>query len=378
MSFPRARRWRVLLVGATVASALVPAVAGADRGDDDRAALVDRQRELVAELDTLHASDEELAAAIETLDAYIELKSVEVAHAQDVLAQAVVAAEAARLAEAEKQAEVAHLEDQMAAMAVAAYVAPPQADRMETMLSASAPSNAASLEVYMDVQNGRDTDLVRRLRNARAALGDQRRLAEEAEARAQTSNDQAVAELSALVAARDEQAAIHALVLLRMGEADHESGLIALGFGPLNDALLDSARAIDRAHVPLTAVRGIRVHRSVAAQLEGLLEAAEADGIVLRGGGHRTNEQQIALRRAHCGGDDHYSIWERPAGECSPPTAVPGSSNHELGLAVDFTHDGSVISTQSSPAFVWLAENAHRFGFYNLPSEPWHWSVNGQ
>jgi hypothetical protein len=24
-----------------------------------------------------------------------------------------------------------------------------------------------------------------------------------------------------------------------------------------------------------------------------------------------------------------------------------------------------------------LADNASRFGFFNLPSEPWHWSVNG-
>ena len=28
-------------------------------------------------------------------------------------------------------------------------------------------------------------------------------------------------------------------------------------------------------------------------------------------------------------------------------------------------------------AFVWLAANAGRFGFSNLPSEPWHWSTTG-
>ena len=26
----------------------------------------------------------------------------------------------------------------------------------------------------------------------------------------------------------------------------------------------------------------------------------------------------------------------------------------------------------------WLDANAGRFGLVNLPSEPWHWSVNGQ
>lgn len=27
---------------------------------------------------------------------------------------------------------------------------------------------------------------------------------------------------------------------------------------------------------------------------------------------------------------------------------------------------------------VWLHANAGRFGFVNLPSEPWHWSVDGR
>ena len=33
--------------------------------------------------------------------------------------------------------------------------------------------------------------------------------------------------------------------------------------------------------------------------------------------------------------------------------------------------------TRSSSGFQWLRANAGRFGFRNLPSEPWHWSTNG-
>jgi LAS superfamily LD-carboxypeptidase LdcB len=44
---------------------------------------------------------------------------------------------------------------------------------------------------------------------------------------------------------------------------------------------------------------------------------------------------------------------------------------------VDFTYGGSTIQSRSSPAFEWLRGNAARYGFYNLPSEPWHWSVDG-
>jgi len=51
---------------------------------------------------------------------------------------------------------------------------------------------------------------------------------------------------------------------------------------------------------------------------------------------------------------------------------------HEQGLAIDFTHGGRIISSRSSVAFQWLIANASRYGLYNLPSEPWHWSVNGR
>lgn len=50
---------------------------------------------------------------------------------------------------------------------------------------------------------------------------------------------------------------------------------------------------------------------------------------------------------------------------------------HERGLAIDFTIDGSIISSRNSAAFRWMAANAAHYGLYNLPSEPWHWSVNG-
>ena len=81
------------------------------------------------------------------------------------------------------------------------------------------------------------------------------------------------------------------------------------------------------------------------------------------------------MRRNNCG-SSHYAIYEAPASSCSPPTARPGSSMHERGLAIDFTQGGSTLSRGSS-GFAWLKANAGSFGFRNLPSEPWHWSTNG-
>ncbi|MFO0971756.1 MAG: M15 family metallopeptidase [Candidatus Saccharimonadales bacterium] len=78
--------------------------------------------------------------------------------------------------------------------------------------------------------------------------------------------------------------------------------------------------------------------------------------------------EQIRLREQHgCGGANVYNS----ACKGRPPTAVPGRSNHEKGLAMNFRN----CSSRSTACHQWLAQNAARFGLFNLPSEPWHWSV---
>jgi hypothetical protein len=126
----------------------------------------------------------------------------------------------------------------------------------------------------------------------------------------------------------------------------------------------------------VTSVGGIWVHKSIATNVRNLLNAATAAGFNLAGGGYRDPQAQIATRRANCG-PTHYDIYEKPSSQCTPPTATPGRSMHERGLAIDFTSSGSLITSRSNPAFIWLNSNASRYGLYNLPSEPWHWSTNG-
>jgi LAS superfamily LD-carboxypeptidase LdcB len=118
------------------------------------------------------------------------------------------------------------------------------------------------------------------------------------------------------------------------------------------------------------------VHEDIADDLRALLDAARADGVVLKGWGYRSHQRQIELRRAHCGTSD-YAVWQKPSSQCRPPTARPGASMHERGLAIDFTLDGRAINSRSSPGYIWLSQHASKYGLYNLPSEPWHWSVNG-
>lgn len=110
----------------------------------------------------------------------------------------------------------------------------------------------------------------------------------------------------------------------------------------------------------------IDINVSLASQLNKLIKDARAAGINFGGGGFRSFDEQVNLYNAHC----------NSSGSCSPPTAVPGTSNHEKGLAIDFTVNDNSID-RGSPGFNWLVANAANYGLINLPSEPWHWSVTG-
>lgn len=116
-----------------------------------------------------------------------------------------------------------------------------------------------------------------------------------------------------------------------------------------------------------------RVHKCLSGNLKSLLTAANSAGHTLGGWGYRSYDEQVALRKKHCGTSE-YAIYTMPSGSCNPPTARPGSSMHERGLALDFNSNGKSMNTSD---FNWLKANASKYGLKNLPSEKWHWSTNG-
>lgn len=129
--------------------------------------------------------------------------------------------------------------------------------------------------------------------------------------------------------------------------------------------------------VPLSetalATNGIRVHTCFLSRTNAMVAAAAADGVTLSANSAwRSRDEQIALRRQNCGPTD-YDIYTKPSGQCSPPTAIPGTSNHETGLAVDFANAqvGGAVNN-------WLRAHAAAYHYSNLPSESWHWSWNGR
>lgn len=114
---------------------------------------------------------------------------------------------------------------------------------------------------------------------------------------------------------------------------------------------------------------GIVVHERLAPLVRTLLAEAEIAGIELEGTGYRDIAAQRRLRAANC-----PNPATSPAEDCSPPTALPGTSFHESGLAIDFTSGGELITSREHPAYRWLAANAGWIGLRVHPDEPWHWS----
>ena len=152
------------------------------------------------------------------------------------------------------------------------------------------------------------------------------------------------------------------------------------------DAIAAAQRRARRVAIPVNApvdlvtVAGpageILVNASIAVALSGFLEAMERAGFALGGYGYRTNTRQIELRQQHCGTSE-FAVYQMSPSQCRPPTARPGFSQHEVGLAVDFTHNGRIIRSRSSAVFQAMTRIAPQYGFKNLPSEPWHWSTTG-
>jgi hypothetical protein len=99
----------------------------------------------------------------------------------------------------------------------------------------------------------------------------------------------------------------------------------------------------------------------ISLKIKDMVDDAKKDEVTLTGSSFRSYETQQKLYAENCS-----------SGYCNPPTAAPGNSNHERGIATDFSN-----ISRGNPVWNWLAKNAKKYGYYNLPSETWHWSVDG-
>jgi hypothetical protein len=382
-----------ILVVAPVSSGAAPTDARSEREQVRREAA-----ETAAQLDVLRASDAEVNAALDALNANVAGEQAALADAERALAESNAALAAARQREAETLAEIDGLNGTLRQVAVEAYMSAGTLEDASAMLGSANIDEGVRRRSLVDLRAGQYRDVLSQLRSLSEDLTIARGDAETAAAAAASHQSEVSERLTAVESARDQQAAVAAEVDARIDHALSEAAsLEAL------DAQLSQQIAAEQAAIAarnrssanrgggggggssgpftggpgcLQTVRGITVACSIASNLDSMLAAASADGLTLGGGGYRSSESQIALRRAHCGTSD-YAIYEMSPSSCSPPTARPGQSMHEQGLAIDFTCNGGGALGSSSPCFSWLRSNAGSYGFINLPSEPWHWSVNG-
>lgn len=399
----------VTALGALLVAGLVflPAIGGAETSGDpsaEREAVRAKKAQVAAQVDALKGTDAEVSAALDALQANVKGQEA-------LLAEANRAAEAAEAAHADavaaveaKQAEIAALREDIRDFAVQAFVHPPADDAMAAMDTAD-PSEAAQKRALLDLQNTNELDLLDQLTALEEDLEVQRQLAEEASARAEEKRAAAAGRLAELEAARDQQAAYAAEVEARLDRALSEVASLERVDAELSAKIRKQQEELARKAAAAAAARprpsrsssggsssgpsrvmfngslstvschtggSITVASSIAGNVKSMLDAAASSGVMLCGGGYRSSDGQIQTRQNNCG-TSYYAIYEMPASQCSPPTARPGTSMHEQGLAIDFNN----CSSQSTACYQWLAANASSFGFHNLPSEPWHWSTNG-
>ena len=134
---------------------------------------------------------------------------------------------------------------------------------------------------------------------------------------------------------------------------------------------------------------GQKVDSRIYPYLQEMFDAARAEDVypVVREGYRTAEEQQEIL-------DDKIQSYinqgysqvkaERTAKEW---VALPGTSEHQLGIAVDINADKSKCSNED--VYGWLAENAYKYGFVlryppgkqkitGTSYEPWHYRYVGE
>ena len=402
---PLHRRLLHVLFGALLLSALATVPSSAQEDEEEptsekldeirqeeqevRDALADTARGIDGTL----AEIEQLVAAMDALDTVIKEQQLaarvageKLKIAERRLAESTEAVEAAEIA-------LADLEQQLRSRAVASFVGqdvdtpdivyttnPGLTVRMEALLEAILQGEADIADAYLAVQN--ELAVEREVARVNRIAAEELRIEIETVQRRLEADQAIQLELLAATEARlehllNEQQSLESqkqdLADEKADELDRLAALLRAASYSGPGGLAGPVATPEE----IVWVRGIAIHNSIADQLEAMLAAAAADGITLTGGGWRDPAAQIRLRRAHCGTSE-YAVWEAPASSCRPPTARPGSSYHERGLAIDFSENGRSINSPNSRAYLWLKQHAAEYGFYNLPTERWHWSTTGR
>jgi hypothetical protein len=384
-----------LFVALLVALVTPPASAQTDPAAQ-REKVRQQAADVAAQVDALDASAADVNQALDALQANVAGLDANLAEAQLIADQTAAVLQQAMAEQHAAEARVAQLLTLVRAIAVDSYV------HAGTATVAEEPRGGnIDAELLRNTLAGfkadHDQSVIEQLRIAQRELELKRKNAEEAFAAAEERRTDAAARADEAHRARDQQAAFVRQVEKRLDAKLAEARTLASLDKKFSAQIDAEARALaDRVSkerpppppgnwpVParpgpppeVATTHGITVAKSIVEQTGAMLRKAEADGMHFTGSGWRSYDSQVSLRQQNCG-TTSYDIYYRPSSECSPPTARPGFSMHEQGLAIDFAESGSVLTSHEDRGWVWLNANALAFGFANLDVEPWHWSTTG-
>lgn len=383
-----------------------PASGGSDAGSGTVAVDIDVQQASSADVEQAFAN---IRDNVETQRIALDEARAAVTAAQNevTVADAVVA---------ETQVEIDATVNQSDTVVVQTFVNPPFETAIQT-LTADTPLDATVKQALLDMQADADAEVIAHYQALQDELHTEQAAQQEAAEAAEARRADADAALSDLQGAVSQQvrfaADIEARLERNISEADalanidperaeqlraqqsaladqiaearaqleQEQAFEEAGIEPPSDDAPagPSTITIDGglANVSCPAGGSITVAGVLARDLQELLNVASNQGVPICGNGWRDINEQIALRRAHCG-SGNYAIYQAPSSSCSPPTARPGSSQHERGLAIDFNCNGGGTVDHGDRCWDFLVTYGNDYGLYNLASESWHWSTTGQ
>ncbi len=149
------------------------------------------------------------------------------------------------------------------------------------------------------------------------------------------------------------------LAMARTPAAPGSAAVTSTAMGPAGAPA--ELAAYGNGRIPETALAPIgqgqhRLWAPAASAFRTMAEAAARDGVTIRvSDSYRSFDEQAALAERK-GLYSHGGL-----------AAVPGTSNHGWGRALDLDTSGGTVE--------WLRANAARFGFHeDVAREPWHWT----
>ena len=154
--------------------------------------------------------------------------------------------------------------------------------------------------------------------------------------------------------------------------------------------LVNSENAFpDNVNLNLVSFNGYRVADTIYNDLARMYNAALNDNITLKiNNAYRSKDEQNQIFESKMNAYENEGYTKEKAYEQTTLTVqVPGYSEHETGLAIDFSNEGHY--DENEKMWEWLKNNAYKYGFilrypedkYEITKinyEPWHYRYVGK